>query len=203
MADRPRRTHPAAPYGEPMPRTRLSSLALLLVLPALLVAGCALGGGTDKAIGGPARDEEPARVSIPSIGVDSPLIRLGPGKDGRAQLPPPEKGMTAGWYTGGAVPGDTGAAVIIGHDAARDGEAVFRDLKKVREGTVVDVRRGDGRVLHFTVTGTETVRKDAFPTRKVYGGTSEKALRLVTCAGDQGADGHPVDNLIVYASLQS
>ncbi|MFF4410737.1 class F sortase [Streptomyces sp. NPDC001404] len=185
-----------------MSRTRLSPLALLLVLPALLV-GCSLDGGTDKAIGGPARAEEPSRVSIPSIGVDSPLMRLGLNKDDTVQVPPPEKGMTAGWYTGSVVPGDAGAAVIIGHNATRNGEAVFHDLKKVGKGMVIDVRRGDGQVLHFTVTGTETVRKNAFPTRKVYGGTSEKALRLVTCAGDLDADGHPVDNLIVYASLPS
>ncbi|MGW1198290.1 class F sortase [Streptomyces sp. NPDC002536] len=186
-----------------MSRTRLSPLALLLVLPVLLLAGCSLGGGTDKAIGGPARDEEPSRVSIPSIGVDSPLMRLGLNKDETVQVPPPEKGMTAGWYTGSVVPGDAGASVIIGHNATRNGKAVFHDLKKVGKGTVIDVQRGDGQVLHFTVTDTETVRKDAFPTRKVYGGTSEKALRLVTCAGDLDTDGHPVDNLIVYASLQA
>ncbi|GGR03801.1 class F sortase [Streptomyces netropsis] len=188
-----------------MSRTRLSALVLaLLMLPVALLTACSMGGtADDKASGTPASAEEPAGVSIPAIGVRSPLMRLGLNKDETVQVPPPEKGMTAGWYTGGAKPGEPGAAVIIGHNDTRDGKAVFHDLGKVGKGTVIDVERGDGKVLHFAVTGTEKVDKKAFPTKKVYGGTSERALRLVTCAGDLDSDGHPVQNLIVYASLRS
>ncbi|MFI1968020.1 hypothetical protein BLA24_21540 [Streptomyces cinnamoneus] len=186
----------------PSRRTRFPALALLLLVPAVLLAACAPGGGTDKVIGGPASAEEPSRILIPAIGVDSPLIRLGKGKDENVQVPPPEKVMTAGWYTGGARPGEPGAAVIVGHHDGRGGKGVFHDLHKVTEGTAIDVRRGDGTVLHFTVTGTETVRRNAFPTRKVYGPTGEKALRLVTCAGELDADGHAAENLVVYAALK-
>ncbi len=110
--------------------------------------------------------------------------------------------MTAGWYTGSARPGTPGAAVITGHGDTRHGKAVFRDLRKVGKGTAVDVERGDGKVLHFTVTDTETVAGSAFPTRKVYGPTAEKALRLVTCAGEQDGAGRPTEHLIVYAALR-
>ena len=58
--------------------------------------------------------------------------------------------MTAGWYTGGAVPGEVGAAVIIGHNDTRFGKAVFHDLKKITKGadiTVTDAS-GDDRPLH-------------------------------------------------------
>ncbi|MEU1824389.1 sortase [Streptomyces abikoensis] len=168
-----------------MPTSTPRSLtALLLAVAAVLLGACAPGGGTGKAIGGPARAEEPSRVAIPSLGVDSPLIRLGRNGDDTVQTPPPEKGMTAGWYRDSARPGTRGAAVIIGHDTAHDGKAVFRDLHRIAEGDAIDVERGDGEVLHFTVTGTEKVAGGAFPTRKVYAETREKALRLVTCAGD-------------------
>ncbi|MDT0451647.1 sortase domain-containing protein [Streptomyces hesseae] len=175
------------------PRFRRSLTALLLVVAAVLLGACACtpGGGTGKVIGGPAQAEEPSRVAIPSLGVDSPLMRLGRGDDGAVRVPPPEKGRVAGWYRGSARPGTRGAAVIIGHDATLDGKAVFQDLHRIKEGDVIDVERGDGKILHFTVTGTEKVTESAFPTRKVYGETREKALRLVTCAG----------NLIVYAKL--
>ncbi|MFI9200501.1 sortase domain-bontaining protein [Streptomyces sp. NPDC053048] len=190
-----------------MSRRRLPALALLPALAAVLLAVCALGGcaalgaGTDKPIGGPARAEEPSRVSIPSIGVDSPLIRLGLNEDRTVQLPPADKGMTAGWFTGSVPPGTPGAAVIIGHDDPRDGKAVFHDLGRVTRGTAIDVRRGDGKVLRFSVTGTEKVAGNAFPARKVYGETKERALRLVTCAGDPHDDGHRTEKLIVYATL--
>ncbi|MFF9910024.1 class F sortase [Streptomyces sp. NPDC013457] len=141
----------------------------------------------------------PVRVSVPSLGIDSELMGLGLNQDGTVQVPPPDKGMTAGWYTGNARPGETGAAVIIGHNDTRFGRAVFHDLKRIREGATVDVRDSRGGTVRFTVSGTETVDKDAFPTRKVYGTTRERALRLITCDGAFDAAGHPVDNLIVYA----
>ncbi|MBZ6472261.1 sortase domain-containing protein [Streptomyces griseocarneus] len=184
-------------------RTLLPALGLLSAVAAALLAACAPGGGTDKVIGGPARAEEPSRVSIPSIGVDSPLIRLTRNKDGSVRVPPPEKGMTAGWYTGSAQPGTPGAAVIVGHSDSHGGKAVFHDLDKVGEGTVIDIRRGDGAVLHFAVTGTEKATGGAFPAHKVYGETKERVLRLVTCAGEPSAgDGHRAENLIVYATLK-
>ncbi|MCX4965878.1 class F sortase [Streptomyces sp. NBC_00654] len=141
----------------------------------------------------------PAGVSIPSIGVNSTVMRLGLQADGTVEVPPAEQGMTVGWYTGGAVPGEPGAAVLIGHNDTRFGRAVFHDLKKIREGADVVVRDTAGKNIHFTVTGTETVDKKAFPTDKVYGATEGSTLRLITCDGDFDAAGHPVDNLIVYA----
>jgi LPXTG-site transpeptidase (sortase) family protein len=181
-----------------MSRTRLSALALAALSVALLLAGCALGAdGNSGARGTPAAADEPSRVSIPSLGVSSELLRLRRNGDGSVQVPPPAKGMTAGWYTGSAKPGTPGAAVFLGHSDPHGGESVFHDLDKVNKGTAIDVERGDGKVLRFTVTGTETVDKSAFPTQKVYGKTSERALRLVTCA-----DGHPAQSLIVYAAME-
>ncbi|OCC13560.1 class F sortase [Streptomyces sp. PTY087I2] len=154
----------------------------------------------------PPRTGEPARsapreVSIPSIGVRSTLMELGLNADGTVEVPAAEKGMTAGWYRGGAVPGAPGPAVLIGHNDTRFGRAVFHDLKNIREGAEVLVRDGAGKTLRFTVTGKEAVSKKAFPTEKVYGPTKDSTLRLITCDGEFDAEGHPVDNLIVYGSL--
>lgn len=144
---------------------------------------------------------DPAQVTIPSLKIHSSLMRLGLNADGTVEVPPAEQGMTAGWYTGGAVPGRPGAAVLIGHNDTGFGRAVFHDLKDIRKGAEVVVRAGDGRSLSFTVTGKETVSKKAFPTERVYGTTKGSTLRLVTCDGAFDAEGHPVDNLIVYANL--
>lgn len=143
--------------------------------------------------------DAPTQVTIPSLKISSPLMRLGLNADGTVEVPPAEKGMTAGWYTGGAVPGRPGPAVLIGHNDTRFGRAVFHDLKDIREGAEVVVRDGAGTPLRFTVTSKETVSKKAFPTERVYGATKDSTLRLVTCDGAFDAEGHPVDNLIVYA----
>ncbi|MET9557150.1 class F sortase [Streptomyces sp. NPDC006645] len=198
----------------------MPSARLALVVPALLIAltGCsspadtpapvsAPGASADadtpsaRAPGGVGRTATPVEVSIPSIGVKSSLMELGLNPDGTVEVPPPEKGMTAGWYTGGATPGEAGAAVIIGHNDTRFGKAVFHDLKKITEGAEITVGDSRGKSARFTVTDTESVDKDSFPTDKVYGDTADHALRLITCDGDFDAEGHPVNNLIVYATL--
>ncbi|MYW78418.1 LPXTG-site transpeptidase (sortase) family protein [Streptomyces sp. LaPpAH-199] len=143
----------------------------------------------------------PVEVSIPSIGVRSTLMKLGLNADGTVEVPPADKGMTVGWYRGGSVPGAPGPAVLIGHNDTRFGRAVFHDLKTVREGAEVLVHNEAGKTLRYTVTGKEAVSKKAFPTQKVYGPSKDSTLRLITCDGEFDAEGHTVDNLIVYGSL--
>ncbi|MBL1292118.1 class F sortase [Streptomyces sp. NPDC057067] len=192
-------------------RTAVSVAAAGLLLAA--VTGC---GGADTpaptAAAGTASDASPSseapkapaptRLTVPSLGIDSSLLRLGLNEDGTVEVPPADQGMTAGWYAGGAVPGEPGAAVLIGHNDTRFGKAVFHELHTIAEGADIAVSAGGGKAAHFTVTGKETVRKNAFPTEKVYGATDERVLRLITCDGAFDADGHPVDNLIVYATLR-
>ncbi|MGX1952994.1 class F sortase [Streptomyces anulatus] len=168
-------------------------------------SGSSASTGSTGSTGSSSTDEPdqpaPAHVSIPSIGVRSALMELGLNADGTVEVPPAEKGMTAGWYTGGSAPGAPGPAVLIGHNDTRFGRAVFHDLKKIRRGAEVLVRDAAGKTLRFTVTGKETVGKKAFPTEKVYGPTKDSTLRLITCDGEFDAQGHPVDNLIVYGVL--
>ncbi|QCX74892.1 Sortase family protein [Streptomyces sp. YIM 121038] len=202
--------------SRPLPR-RAFGVCVLAVAVGAAVGGCSAADGTaaatkerpsasrtyDVGTPGAAASQAPAapvHVAIPSIGVRSPLLRLGLNPDRTVEVPPAEKGMTAGWYTGGAIPGRRGAAVIIGHNDTRFGRAVFHDLKKVRVGADIAVRDARGRTVHFRVTATETAAKKAFPTDKVYGATDARALRLITCDGAYDAQGHPVDNLIVYAT---
>jgi sortase (surface protein transpeptidase) len=194
-------------YARPL----LLSAVLTTTVGACATDGAASTGSPPAATasrapaGDPDRDEAetaravPARVSIPSLGIDSDLMGLGLNGDGTVEVPPADKGMTAGWYTGNPRPGEPGAAVIIGHNDTRFGEAVFHDLGRIRAGATVAVHDSAGGTVRFTVTGTETVAKTAFPTERVYGAAKGRALRLITCDGAFDAAGHPVDNLIVYA----
>jgi sortase (surface protein transpeptidase) len=213
------RTHQPARWARtrrPVPGAR--TLAVVLCVSSLGLAGCsadvtgdpvadAARAPSSSSVAAPpssasTKPTEPAEVTIPSIGVQSSLMRLGLNEDSTVEVPPAEEGMTAGWYTGGAVPGDPGAAVIIGHNDTRFGKAVFHDLGKLTKGADIAVRDAAGKTAHFTVTDTENVSKNAFPTNKVYGATSDRALRLITCSGAFDSQGHTVDNLIVYATLR-
>ncbi|WP_413966543.1 class F sortase [Actinacidiphila polyblastidii] len=169
--------------------------------PAAVHAGAPSPGGTGTGGSAGGTVAPPAKITIASVGISSPLMRLGLNADGTVEVPPADQGMTAGWYSGGPAPGAVGPAVIIGHNDTRYGRAVFHDLRKIAKGADITVTDDRGRAEHFTVTGTRSVSKKSFPTQQVYGATSDRALRLITCDGSFDADGHPVNNLIVYATL--
>jgi len=141
---------------------------------------------------------DPVRVSIPSIGVQSTLERL--GTDAHGQLVPPANPDQAGWYAGGVRPGDPGPAVIAGHVDSRTGPAVFTELGRLKRGAAVVVTDARGGVVRFTVDDVRSYPKTRFPTAEVYGPTPDPQLRLITCGGDfDRASGHYVKNVIVFA----
>lgn len=143
----------------------------------------------------------PVRVVIPSIGVDARVVRLGLNPDGTLQVP--ANFDEAGWWSGGTVPGEPGPAVIVGHIDSKAGPAVFYRLRELRPGDVATVQGAGGSVAKFVVRHAEQVAKREFPTKRVYGGLPNAALRLITCGGAfDETSGHYVDNLVVYAHLK-
>jgi sortase (surface protein transpeptidase) len=141
----------------------------------------------------------PVRVEIPSIGVSSRLVRLGLNADGTMEVPR-DYGL-AGWFTGGAMPGQDGPAVISGHVDSKSGPAVFFRLRDLRRGDTVRVLRAAGDWLAFEVTGTARYAKAAFPTDAVFGPVTGPVLRVITCGGDfDRSSGHYLDNVVVTAT---
>ena len=140
----------------------------------------------------------PERLLIPAIGVDAGLVALTLEPDGRSEVP--QQPEEAGWWSGGAAPGAPGPAVIAGHVDFKAGPAVFHRLRDLRRGDELLVAGEQGSV-RYRVDGVEQHAKPAFPTDRVYGGTSAPTLRLVTCGGgfDRRA-GHYDDNVVVFAT---
>ena len=144
----------------------------------------------------------PIGLAIPAIGVDERgLVPLGRNPDGSLEVPADY--ATAGWFTGGAVPGSLGPAVIAGHVDSLAGPAVFYRLAQLRPGDEVLVALSDGDRVRFRVDGVRHYPKIAFPTEAVYGPVPGSALRLITCGGvfDRTARSY-LDNVVVYASRQ-
>lgn len=142
------------------------------------------------------------RVLIPRIGVDARVLGLGLDADGSLQVP--KQFGSAGWWKGGARPGDEGPAVIVGHVDSTTGPAVFHDLSRLRAGDEVAVTRPDGSMSRFVVQAKTRHPKAEFPTDRVYGHVRYAGLRLITCAGPfDSSTGHYRDNLIVFAKRAS
>lgn len=146
------------------------------------------------------RVPRPVFLTIPSIGVRTPLLRLGLTATGGLQVP--RTATTAGWYTGSPPPGAIGSAVIGGHVDSHAGPGVFFRLRLLRPGDRVYVRQAGGRLAVFDVTSVRLYAKSHFPGADVYGPAPAPQLRLVTCGGVfDPARGSYLSNVVVDATL--
>lgn len=147
---------------------------------------------------------DPLALSVPAIGVDSPLVQLGRNADGTVEVPSlDDPDARPGWFRDSPTPGALGPAIILGHvDSRRYGPGVFYRLGDLRPGDGVTVTRADGTVATFTVDAVRQVAKTDFPTLEVYGNLDHAGLRLITCGGKFDPDaGSYESNVIVFASL--
>ena len=147
----------------------------------------------------------PISLRIPALGVSSKVMRLGLASDGSMQVPPLfGQPSEAGWYEYSPTPGQPGPSVIVGHIDTYRGPSVFYRLGAARPGEEVDVGLADGTTAVFRITGVREYTKSGFPSRTVYGPTSNAALRLITCGGDfDPATRHYLGSTVVFASLVS
>lgn len=207
---------PASPAEQRYPRTTAAVLAGVLVAAAVAMtlatasaasasperqptARLAVAAGDEQAAQALA---DPVRVHVASRGIDAGMIPLGTQGDGTLEVPADP--LTAGWWSGGAAPGQLGPSVVVGHVDSRDGPGAFFGLGEVAVGDRVTVERADGSSVHFRVGRVEVHSKDAFPTAAVYGATDAPTLRLVTCAGrfDPVVRSYD-DNVVVFADLEA
>lgn len=145
-------------------------------------------------------DWTPTAVRVPRLKVDAPIDAL--GVDDRNALEVPSDTTRVGWWSGGAEPGQSDPAVLVGHRDSSTGPAVFFELGELVPGDLIEVDRADGSTARFMVERIESHPKTAFPTLAVYGATDSSTLRLITCFGafDRVARSYK-DNLVVYANL--
>jgi len=170
--------------------------------PAASAAGDIGPGGAQGPV---LRQSLPASVSIPEIGVQSKLLRLGRNQDGTMQVPNLlTSANEAAWYKYSVTPGQVGTAVIEGHVDSYQGPAVFFRLGALRPGNHIDVTLADGVTAVFRVTGVREYAKDKYPANIVYAPTHYAALRVITCGGDfDPTTGHYLGSVVVFASLAS
>ena len=141
----------------------------------------------------------PARMVIPQIGVDAPMVTL--GVDGDGLMEAPSGPFEVGWYDFSAQPGSGGNAVFSGHvDFANVGPAVFWDLRELGLGDLIEVRLADGTAYQYVVTSSVTYDAADAPIAEIVGPTPRDTVTLITCAGTFNRDARQYsDRLVVRA----
>jgi LPXTG-site transpeptidase (sortase) family protein len=115
-------------------------------------------------------------LSIPSIGLVAPIVRVGVTATNAIDVPP---GLEVGHWTGSAQPGSAGATFLDGHV-----DGIFAHLHKVQPGQAFRVSYG-GQIYHYRVVHTETVALDGIDMNRALNpyGSSHEGLNIMTCAG--------------------
>lgn len=145
----------------------------------------------------------PVRITIPSIGVNAHVERVGKKDDG--SMATPESFENAGWYSLGARPGQPGNTVIAGHvNNALTKAGVFAHLSSVKVGDYVTVADAAGKTLVYAVSETRQYATNEAPAASIFAQTGPSQLVLITCDGAWDEASRSYDKrLVIYARLTS
>ncbi|MDZ4225333.1 MAG: class F sortase [Candidatus Andersenbacteria bacterium] len=121
-----------------------------------------------------------ARLIIPRINVDAVIRETGITLEGAMAVP--SNRVDVGWYSLGTYPGETGSAVIGGHNRWDGGIAVFDRLDQLEKGDVLSVVNAKGGSTAFVVRDMRTY--DATDVNSgIFESDSGAHLNLITCSG--------------------
>ncbi len=146
-----------------------------------------------QALQGP---DYPVHVSIPAIGLEQAVVRVGLNAKGEMDVP---SGNTTdvGWYKNGTVPGELGSAVLDAHVFA-----AFAKLKELKVGNDIVVAMASGKHLRFVVADARTYALHDVSADELFNRADARRLNLITCAGNLTADHSTYDHrLVVHALL--
>ncbi len=138
----------------------------------------------------------PARLVIPKIQVDAPVVTL--GVDGEGIMQSPAGPFEVGWYDFSGQPGMGSNAVFSGHvDYASVGPAVFWELRELTLGDVVEVSLADGTVYSYVVVSTAAYDAGDAPITEIVGPTAKDTVTIITCTGTFNYDVHQYSHRLV------
>ena len=133
----------------------------------------------------PARDREPAQLSIPELGIEAEVLRT--WMDGSASLVVPEDVLVTGWFDGSRrLDASYGSTVIVGHrDSAVQGTGALYAIEELPVGASITVTDQSGVPHDFIVDSVELINKDSLPQEapRIFTHRGPYRLVLITCGG--------------------
>lgn len=144
----------------------------------------------------------PARLKVPSLGIDAKVEEVGRKLDGA--MGTPADFMNVGWWSEGSKPGSPGNAVMAGHvNNALTKPGVFAHLSKINKGDYVTVSDAEGRTKVYEVYEIASYEPDQAPLAKIFATTGPSQLVLITCEGEWVADERSFDKRLVVIAREA
>ena len=143
-------------------------------------------------------------IRIGKFGVIARVLQVGVTKSGA--LATPSNVYDAAWYDASAKPGQPGATLIDGHVSSWTTNGVFYDIKNLGAGDNIEIERGDGTKLEYSVVKTMKYPKDGVDMKALMKPVTagKSGLNLITCGGKYDSKaGEFTERVAVYATLDN
>ena len=125
----------------------------------------------------------PRYIFIPKLSVQAIVKPLGLTTTG--ELATPDNVYDTGWYKKSSLPGQPGVTVIDGHVSSWTTNGVFYGLQSLRAGDTIQVERGDGATINYSVVKKQFYAYQQVDMSAVLSpiDANKPGLNLITCAG--------------------
>lgn len=124
----------------------------------------------------------PARMRIPSLGVDTKIEHVGIRDDG--SMGTPKDFNDVAWFSLGAKPGEAGSAVFAGHvNNGLTNGGVFANLSKIQKGDYITLADAGGATKIYRVESVTEYPADA-STEAIFATSGPQQIVLITCDGE-------------------
>ncbi|MBC7581837.1 sortase [Aeromicrobium sp.] len=142
-------------------------------------------------------------IRISKLGVLARVLQVGITKDGA--LATPTNVFDTARYSSSAKPGEPGATLIDGHVSSWTTNGVFYGIKNLVAGDSIEIERGDGKKLEYTVVKSVTYPVDAVDMNALSRpiDATKSGLNLITCGGKYDSKkGEFSQRIGVFAKLE-
>jgi sortase (surface protein transpeptidase) len=148
--------------------------------------------------------EQPVRIRIPALKVNSPIIPA--AVDSAGALVVPANVYQAAWSQAGNAAGQPGTAIIAAHVDFAGALGLFNGLHTLPKGAAIYVTDASGHVRVFHVaSGTLAPKSDPSTVESLAAAAArpgQPRLALITCGGDLNVAKHSYyDNFVLLADL--
>jgi sortase (surface protein transpeptidase) len=140
----------------------------------------------------------PVKLSMPSLGVDAPVVPVGQDEDGAMAAPTDPD--TVAWYEPGPGMGVPGNAVFAAHINWAGRLRVFGSLHQLEPGDPILIIDAEGHGYKYLVESSHWVRAEGAPVEEIFASADAPTVTLITCGGEYvAATREYLDRLIVRA----
>ena len=140
----------------------------------------------------------PRVLTINKLGVQSRVVRLSARDNSEPKSP--QNIYDIGWYENSAKPGDSGAALLIGHKSGAEKNGVFYDLTQLVPGDEFQLELGDGTIKNYQIVKMDTYTRNQVDFQELMQSAVEgrPGLNLLTAVGSYASNADVTQQLAVF-----